>query len=469
MKNWSRKGKVAIIAIVIVSLVVSGTVVFQVFAKEPSEIVRVCTAKQGNLEENIKLSGVVASEEVYYYYSEVSAPIETLDIKAGRMIKAGESVLTYRTDLIENQIKEKDLEANVSNYDSKIVVTGINDTINDSAVAATKYEESKKYVSHYSSCLEDARAKLGVANALLQEKAASQERLAKLVENLAAAPDDETIQKAVANEQKVLASVDSKLAAYDVAGLENSVAVCSGNLEEYKALQKEYEAKKEVDPTLNLQKQKQSAINVVNAYSKEELLKELATAKAGVVVSQSGIVSQVNVVKGQSVNKTEPLFTLESSEKVKVSVTLSKYELEKLSLDQKATITINGKEYEGHISNIDKIARKNESGTLVIYADIHIDNPDDNICLGIEANAVVQTSGVENAILVPVEAVNYDSKGTFCYLVKEGILVRQEVKTGISSEEWIEVKSGITLKDQIVNALSDKAKVGDNVSIKEQK
>ena len=51
---------------------------------------------------------------------------------------------------------------------------------------------------------------------------------------------------------------------------------------------------------------------------------------------------------------------------------------------------------------------------------------------------------------VPVEAVNVDSQGEFCYIIENGVLVKKYVTTGISSEAYIQILDGITANQEIV-------------------
>lgn len=49
-----------------------------------------------------------------------------------------------------------------------------------------------------------------------------------------------------------------------------------------------------------------------------------------------------------------------------------------------------------------------------------------------------------------MRAVNTDKEGDFCYLVKDGVIVRQNVVTGISSDMDVEIKEGISEGDTVV-------------------
>ena len=133
-----------------------------------------------------------------------------------------------------------------------------------------------------------------------------------------------------------------------------------------------------------------------------------------------------------------------------MEISLSKSDLEKVHEGQKAVITVVGKEYEGTVTRVSKSATKNEKGASVVAGAVHIDNPDEDIFLGVEAKVKSQGTVVENAVAVPIEAVNVGRDGSFVYIVENGVMAVRNVETGISSMELVEIKSGLTGDEQIV-------------------
>ena len=138
------------------------------------------------------------------------------------------------------------------------------------------------------------------------------------------------------------------------------------------------------------------------------------------------------------------------ADNVKVTINVTKYDLAKIKEGQKADITIAGNKYEGEVSEISKVATKNANGASVVSAGIKIMNPDSNIILGTEADVVIHTAKAENALILPIEAVNTDRNGSFVYAIENGVIVRKNVKTGITSDTEEEVKTGISEKDQVL-------------------
>lgn len=180
--------------------------------------------------------------------------------------------------------------------------------------------------------------------------------------------------------------------------------------------------------------------------------KKYEEALGGVVAGFNGVVSELNVVEGATVQEGAQLMVLESFDNVCVEFQASKYALETLAVGQPAEIIISGKTYSGTVSKINHVAEANSSGTPMVAARVHIDNPDENIFLGIEAKLKILTAREQGVLQVPVEAVNVDSQGEFCYLNENGILAKKYIKTGISSETYIQISDGLSENQEIVTS-----------------
>ena len=191
----------------------------------------------------------------------------------------------------------------------------------------------------------------------------------------------------------------------------------------------------------------------------------LEKAREGITADMDGVVTDVQIVDGSPVTEGGALFKISSMEDVKVDFSVTRYNLESIAIGQKAQVTVAGNSYEGTVTKIDKIATKNESGTPVVGAQIHIDNPDENLYLGVEAQLVIYMDSAEDAVLVPVEAVNTGTSGTFCWVVdSQGILVKRQVEQGISSAEYAQILSGIESGEFVVTNVTDALAEGMQVT-----
>lgn len=194
-----------------------------------------------------------------------------------------------------------------------------------------------------------------------------------------------------------------------------------------------------------------SANNNLSSLNAQMTKDEINEGKAGIQAEFSGVVTEVAAVSGGPAAKGGSLFTVASNEDVIVDMSVTRFDLEKLEVGQSAEISLAGKTYTGEVSKLSRLAAENSKGTPVVSAEIHIDNPDDNIYLGLEAKVIISGRKVENVIVVPVEAVNTGMDGSFCYVVDEnGVVVRRDVVTGLASSMEIEIQSGLNAGDKVI-------------------
>ena len=154
------------------------------------------------------------------------------------------------------------------------------------------------------------------------------------------------------------------------------------------------------------------------------------------------------------------LLTIESTEKIKVLVNVTKYDMEKVKEGQDVTVTIAGQEYNGRVSKIAKTATKNERGGSIVPTEIEILNPDENIILGIDADADIQTASKKDVTLIPIEAINVDSKGSFAYVLENDTVVRRDIETGVASDMYEEVLSGLSEGDKVLTSITSEITEG---------
>lgn len=455
--KWSKKKTIILIIaiVVIVAALFIGVAVMAISALSKGMPVEVTTVSQGSIAQELDYSGTVMTEETKVYFAPVSGKVASVDVTIGDAVKAGDSLLSYDIEELEKMDELAALQAQADNYGINATMTSITDTQNKQAEAVKNYDEAMQYVYHYSACLEKANAQYTEAMAVKMEyeKLKATVDQYKIKQGEYDTPNAE-LAALISEGEAQLANLQQKMSQYDYAGLENSISICSANMNEYKALAQQYEAQKDNDPALASQKAQQSTLREINALSREQAAEDLEIARAGVKADFDGVITTVETVEGQTLSEGMQLFTLESTEKLKVGITLTKYDLDKLKVGQVATITINGVEYTGTVTKINGMAQTNANGASTYSADVHIDNPSEGIFLGTEAKVNITSDTRENVLMVPVVCVNYDTQGTFCYVIDDGILTRRSVEVGITSDEYIEIVNGLHTEDQIITKVT---------------
>ena len=111
------------------------------------------------------------------------------------------------------------------------------------------------------------------------------------------------------------------------------------------------------------------------------------------------------------------------------------------------------------VSKIDRMATTSGTGAPVVGVEIHIEQPDDNLYLGLEVKAVIQIEAYEDMLMIPMTAINISSSGQFCYVLENGIIQKKDVTTGVSSDKTIEV-DGLNEGDIVITKVTNKIVVG---------
>lgn len=289
-----------------------------------------------------------------------------------------------------------------------------NEAVNGAQTALNQAEASLKQASEGRKNLEEQKPTLsGSAEGGLQSEGE-------------VVADTQDLQSKLETATNELAELQSDLAAKEAASEGESPAL-SG------------EALGQMEANSNLQELESKSI--------EERIKE---GEKGITAEFHGVISECQVAEGSSAAEGGQLFTLQSMDEVSVHVTVSKYDYEKVKEGQKAAITLAGETYEGTVSRVERIATPNEKGTPVIGVQVSIDQPDENIFIGVEAKVEIYGEKAEDAVLIPVEAVNTGNDGSFCYVLKENVIEKQSIETGIASDDEIQIISGLQEGDLVV-------------------
>ena len=406
------------IAVALVLFIVS-----RVFAPAALPTVMVRSAEEGTVEQTVDTSGIVKTEQQKTYFSPLSAKVEECKVQEGDAVDAGQVLMTYDAQDLENRKKEAALQNDEAYY-------GYKNTMDKNNKDASEYSRSSHDVEILEQQVEDAKAEVRALKQYLTDmgcflREAQNDNHTNLAEEYQAKIDQATNQLAVKEEE--LADFQSNLS--EQKGIKNST----------ESTMMTADAKKQAEAAKELQ-----------ALKSAEVTDAVAQVSDGIKADFAGIVTGVKPVDGSNVENGGELFTVSSIEKVCVDVSFSKSDLEKIEEGQKAVATIAGKQYEGTVTRISRAAAKNEKGASIIQGEIHIDNPDADLYLGVDARVTVEGNKAENVVMIPIEAINIGKDGSFVYVVTDGMVQKRMVTAGISSDEYTEIKKGLEVGEQVI-------------------
>lgn len=398
-------------------------IVSRVLTPAALPMVMVRSAEKGTVKQTIDTSGTVKTEQQKTYFSPLAAKVEACKVQEGDAVEAGQVLLTYDAQDLENRKKEAALQNDEAYY-------GYQNTMDKNSKDTSEYSRSSHDVEILEQQVENAKAEVRALKQYLTDmgcflREAQNDNHKNLAEEYQAKIDQATNQLAVKEEE--LAEFQSDLS--EQKGIKNST----------ESTMMTADAKKQAEAAKELQ-----------ALKSAEVTDAVAQVSDGIKADFAGIVTGVKPVDGSNVENGGELFTVSSIEKVCVDVSFSKSDLEKIEEGQKAVATIAGKQYEGTVTRISRAAAKNEKGASIIQGEIHIDNPDTDLYLGVDARVMVEGNKAENVVMIPVEAINIGKDGSFVYVVTDGMVQKRMVTAGISSDEYTEIKKGLEVGEQVI-------------------
>lgn len=163
----------------------------------------------------------------------------------------------------------------------------------------------------------------------------------------------------------------------------------------------------------------------------------------------AGTVTRVNVNLGRYANDTEdnkPMFVIEDLTQLKMDVKISEYDIGKILVGQRVTITADvlGKDsVQGVVSRISPTGEQKDASSkeMVIPVQIDVDQQESKLIAGVTAKARILIESRSQVMTVPIDAVLEDPEtGESYVLALEGTMLRRtSVTPGVEGDFYLEV------------------------------
>lgn len=445
----------------------------QACSVKPSEYITE-EAVISSLSNEIEVTGIVHGETERTYYAEVTAPIQMLDLKVGDTVKAGEKIVEFDTWDLENNL----LNANLAVESSQTSADG---QVKDSNKKAAIYNKASSDVETYKMLYAIARNDSDTIDITQYTDNYSVYEVQKCMEASIADKNQKIVEKryelSKEDDKDKIKELNEEIKDLNVAiyGIEEDIHNLPQTIkdpEEYKKFladsnwmtdirtnwtQSQTQANTYEGQILNSSQKDALYKNVEIAQLNADIAaKNLETALSGINADMNGIVTEVNVDKGAVVTKGTPILSIEDADSVKVDVEISKYDIGEIDEGQRAIINISGIEYEGRVSKINRFATGGTSDNAKINVSVSINNPNDKVYLGIQADVVIYTDERENVLTIPREAYYSDDSGDYVYVIENGVVDKKYIKVGIVNDERVEVTNGLVNGQVVItDAITD--------------
>ncbi|MCT8978561.1 HlyD family efflux transporter periplasmic adaptor subunit [Clostridium sp. CX1] len=184
-----------------------------------------------------------------------------------------------------------------------------------------------------------------------------------------------------------------------------------------------------------------------------------------------GVVIKMDAKENQF-PKAGDMVIVDDNSLYKIAVDMNQYDAVKVVKGQKANIKVKGsdKKYTGQVTDIGEMAQAKTNGTNQEYKvniKITMDNPDDKVKAGYEADSEIVINEKDNVLTVGFDGIK-DEKSTgkkYVYVVnKENKVEKKYVKIGIETEYDVEIKEGLKEGDRYIVNPSENLHEGDVVT-----
>ena len=186
----------------------------------------------------------------------------------------------------------------------------------------------------------------------------------------------------------------------------------------------------------------------------------------GIVVGEPKSVGTM-AVQGHN-NPTVIMYIADTSQK-QILAKIDETDIGQIQVGQTATFTVDtymDKTFTARVSKISQTDTSNtwnttgtssttssssSSGSVIYYyVTLDVDDPNDELRIGMTARVDINTSEKENAMVVPIAALKTNDKGSYVLRVNSaGHTEQVPVTTGIYSDEFVEILSGLDVGDKI--------------------
>ncbi|MBE5838720.1 efflux RND transporter periplasmic adaptor subunit [Butyrivibrio sp.] len=410
----------------------------------------------GNIENVLSISGTVQSAETKTYFSEVAAPIETLDIKVGDKVSSGDVLYTYDTEALD--LAEKT---------AQLAITQAKGSYSSTAAGSSLSTISGDYAKNMTLAQINDRL-----DQITLEKEAIQKQIDEKKNRINQTIDELNKVLMDYNQNRVTDSAEGydQYSRKDGDGNEMYLQTQEAKMDATAALTRDPQIIAWNDQIIKLndestylsaaQKAKVSGGSVTSSkaqyestqMTQQDTIDKLEAAKEGVKADFNGVVTEVAVVEGATVTAGAKMVTMANLEDVQVALSVSKSDLPKIAVGQKVDISINGKAYDGEVTKISGNATKNSNGVAVVETIIKVTNPDNDIILGVEATNKIHAEKADNTIVLPYEYIQTDAEGDYVYVVENGVVTRKNVTVGISTSTEAQVIEGLSEGDEVISS-----------------
>jgi len=190
-------------------------------------------------------------------------------------------------------------------------------------------------------------------------------------------------------------------------------------------------------------------------------------AAQGVVKAPiAGVIYGLAVRTGAYLSVGDLVANIGRMDRLRVRVYVDEPELGRVAEGQPVTIAwqaLAGRKWQGTVerkpTSIQALGSRQVGEVLC-----NIENPGSELIPGTNVDAEIRTAVVDNALVIPREALRHDAAGDYVLALKDSAVERRPVKTGTSSVALVQIVEGLAEGDAVALPSETPLKPGDRVT-----
>jgi len=226
---------------------------------------------------------------------------------------------------------------------------------------------------------------------------------------------------------------------------------------------KEYRQKKLLEREAISQEEYDDALNQLNVSHAEVDLIKAQIEKTEIRAPFDGIIGLKSVSEGSFINSSIVIASLQNINPIKIDFSIPERYAGSVKIGDKINFKVVGED-EKNIATVYAIEPRIDPVTRTLKIRALYSNPKGKILPGSFADVELVLDKIENALMVPTQAVVPELKGQKVYLYKSGKVVSQKIETGIRTDIKVQATAGLQPNDTLIT--SGILQVRDGIPVK---
>ncbi|MCD3245211.1 efflux RND transporter periplasmic adaptor subunit [Clostridium botulinum C] len=164
----------------------------------------------------------------------------------------------------------------------------------------------------------------------------------------------------------------------------------------------------------------------------------------------NGIVSTLNIKKGEVASNAKPIMTIVNVEKIRANIEVPEEIINKIKIGDKLDTFIVPLSNKKVIGTVRAINLAKNSKSKINTIEVEVDNEDSKIKPGMFASVKINIDSKKDVLIIKKEGVTTKNGQNIVYVKKGEEIIDKKVTLGIDNGEYVEVISGLNLGDKVV-------------------